>query len=207
MPEINIKFKQTLSFLVGITIIFFMFSCESNYTPKPRGYFRIDFPEKKYIPFDSTFPYRFERPVYTSITDDPISPEEKYWINLNFLPFKATVHFSYKKVNGNLITYLEDSHKMVSKHIPKADAIYDSLVIDRKNNVFGLIYKIEGSGAASPYQFFLTDSISNFVRGALYFNTVPNNDSLEPVINFITDDIEHLIKTFRWKNIGQSEKQ
>jgi len=207
MPETKFNFKLTLSFLIVAIIILFMFSCESNYTPKPRGYFRIDFPEKEYIPFDSTFPFGFERPVYTNITNDPISPEEKYWINLNFLPFNATLHISYKKVNGNLITYLEDSHKMVSKHIPKADAIFDSLIIDRKNNVFGLIYKIEGSGAASPYQFFLTDSVSNFVRGALYFNTVPNNDSLEPVINFITDDIEHLIESFHWKNIDQSEKR
>ena len=81
----------------------------------------------------------------------------------------------------------------------KADAIYDSLVVDRNRNIFGLIYEIEGSGAASPYQFFLTDSLSNFVRGALYFNVVPNNDSLEPVINFIIEDIEHLINTFQWK--------
>lgn len=174
-------------------------SCEQSYTPKPRGYFRINLPEKKYELFDTNFPYQFEKPIYSVTTGDPHSPNEKYWINLEFPDFKATVHFSYKPVNGNLSTYLEDSHRMISKHIPKADAIYDSIIIDRNRNMFGLIYELEGAGAASPYQFFLTDSISHFVRGSLYFNFTPNNDSLEPVITFIKDDINHLINTFAWK--------
>lgn len=180
-----------------------LYSCSQPFTPKPRGYFRIDMPERHYSLFDTAFPYMFEKPDYSSITKDPYSLDEKYWINLNFLPFNATLHISYKQVDGNLITYLEDAHKLVTKHIPKADAIYDSLIVDRDRNVFGLVYEIEGSGAASPYQFFLTDSIAHFVRGALYFNTVPNNDSLEPVIDFIKDDIEHLINTFQWKDIKQ----
>jgi gliding motility-associated lipoprotein GldD len=181
--------------------LFGMFSCEQAFTPKPRGYFRIDFPEKQYVLFDTAFPYSFEYPVYSKITGDPHSPNEKYWINLNFPEYKATVHISYKPVNGNLATYLEDAHTLVTKHIEKADAISDSLIIDRGRNLFGLAYTLEGSGAASPYQFFLTDSSSNFVRGALYFNTVPNNDSLEPVIDFIKKDIVHLFNTFHWKEL------
>jgi len=147
--------------------------------------------------------YSFEYPVYTNITRDPHSPNEKYWINLNFPSFKATVHISYKHIDGNLVTYLEDAHTLVTKHISKADAINDSLIIDRSRNLFGLAYSLEGSGAASPYQFFLTDSSTNFVRGALYFNTVPNNDSLEPVINFIKTDIKHLFSTFNWEELDK----
>lgn len=192
------KFKL----LIFSLFLFGMFSCEQSYTPKPRGYFRIDFPEKEYVSFDTTFPYSFEYPVYATITGDPHSPGEKYWINLNFPEYKATVHISYKPVNGNLANYLEDAHTLVTKHIEKADAISDSLIIDRGRNLFGLAYTLEGSGAASPYQFFLTDSSTNFVRGALYFNTVPNNDSLEPVIDFIEKDIHHLFSTFKWKELN-----
>ena len=190
--------KIIVQLLVVLILAGIIAACEQPYSPKPRGYFRIDLPKKEYVNFDNGFPYYFERPVYTKVTKDPHSPDEKYWVNLNFTSFNATLHISYKKVEGNLITYLEDAHKLVTKHIPKADAITDSLIVDRERNVFGLIYEIEGSGAASPYQFFLTDSISHFVRGALYFNVVPNNDSLEPVIDFISDDIEHLIDTFEW---------
>lgn len=182
-----------------IMLISIMASCEQAYTPKPRGYFRIDLPEKQYVLFDTLFPYSFEYPVYSNITSDPHSPGEKYWINLNFPEYKATLHISYKAVENNLATYLEDAHTLVTKHISKADAISDSLIIDRNRQLFGLAYTLDGSGAASPYQFFLTDSSSNFVRGALYFNVPPNNDSLQPVINFIKKDIQHLFATFSWK--------
>ena len=187
-----------------IVIAFLIFviatSCEQAYSPKPRGYFRIELPEKKYQSFDTTFPYTFDYPVYAEIVPDLHSPNEKNLINLNYLPFNATLYISYKHVDGNLIQYLEDAHKMVIKHIPKVDAIYDSLILDRDRNMYGLIYQLEGSGAATPYQFFLTDSLSHFVRGALYFNTAPNNDSLEPVIDFITEDINYMINSFRWKD-------
>ncbi len=190
--------KKTIIIMLFVS---FFAACEQVYTPKPRGYFRIDLPEKDYLRFDTTFPYSFEYPSYAEITSDPYSPDEKYWININYVPFRATLHLSHKKVEGNLVQYLEDAHKMVTKHIPKADAIYDSLIIDREKDLFGLVYQLEGSGAASPYQFFLTDSVSHFVRAALYFNTVPNNDSLAPVIDFLRNDIRHMIKTFHWKEL------
>jgi len=189
-------------FVVLIPVLSLMvLSCQQNQTPKPRGYFRIALPERQYVPFDSTFPYRFERPVYTTITPDTYAPDQPYWINLTFPRFKATLYISYKPINGNLSTYLEDSYAMVIKHIPKADAINTHQVVDPQRKVYGLIYELEGNGAASPYQFFLTDSTTNFLRGSLYFNTVPNNDSLEPVIRFIEKDIEHLIQTLHWKKV------
>ena len=95
----------------------------------------------------------------------------------------------------------KQANTFTRKEISKADAISDRLIIDRSRNLFGLAYSLEGSGAASPYQFFLTDSSSNFLRGALYFNTVPNNDSLQPVIDFIKKDIVHLFATFHWKEL------
>ena len=187
-------------FLIAL-LPFVLLSCGQPTAPKPRGYFRIDLPEKKYLAFDTLFPYSFEYPIYAVITSDPHSPQEKYWININYPAFKATIHLSYKPVNGNLSTYLEDAHTMVFKHISKADAIYDSLIINPEKDLFGITYQLEGSGAASPYQFFLTDSTTHFLRGALYFNTVPNNDSLEPVIRFIEEDIVHLIGTFHWNQV------
>ena len=194
------KAGKIKTIFVLFVVVGMLTSCNNEpYTPKPRGYFRIDLPEKHYVLLDTTFPYSFEYPTYASVSPDLHSPNEKYWINIDFTPFKATLYLSYKKVDGNLISYLEDAHTLVTKHIPKADAIYDSLIVDRQRNVFGLTYEIEGSGAASPYQFFLTDSTTHFLRGALYFNIVPNNDSLQPIIDFIQKDIEHLVGTLQWK--------
>jgi gliding motility-associated lipoprotein GldD len=174
-------------------------SCNNEYYPKPRGYFRIDLPAKSYIQFDSAVPYTFEVPVYARVIPDTDPHAEAYWINVTFPQFKGTLHLSYKKINGNLAKYLEDTRTMVMKHIPKASSIDNKAYANPEKNVYGLTYTILGVAAASPYQFYLTDSTRHFVRGALYFNTVPNNDSLAPVIDFLKEDINHLIETFEWK--------
>ena len=176
-------------------------SCSEHYTPKPRGYFRIDLPMQKYQPFDSSYPFSFEYPVYAAIASDSSKMAEPYWINIEYKPFHATLHISYKVIRGNLARYLEDAHTMVNKHIPKANAITQREFIDKQNHVYGLVYDIRGTDAASSYQFYLTDSVNNFVRGALYFNMVPNNDSLAPLIDFLKADVAHMIGTFRWKEL------
>jgi gliding motility-associated lipoprotein GldD len=174
------------------------FSCDHNYVPKPRGYFRIDLPEKDYRLFDTTYPYAFEYPVYTNIFPDTRSTSEPYWINIEYPQFKGTIYISYKTISDNLVEYLEDSRSFVIKHIPKAESIEDSLIYRPEDRVYGLMYDIKGTGAASPCQFFVTDSSTHFLRGALYFRTTPNNDSLAPVIGFIREDILHLLATFQW---------
>jgi gliding motility-associated lipoprotein GldD len=177
-----------------------MFSnCGESYTPKPRGFFRIDFPEKLYTKFDSTFPYVFEYPVICKINlykND--SFQEPYWINIDYPMFKGTLFLSYKRIKNNLPAYVSDSWEFVNKHIPKADAIIPTPISFNENKVFGLLFSIHGSGAASPSQFYVTDSITHFLRGALYFDVVPNNDSLQPVIDYINTDIEHFLKTLKW---------
>ena len=187
--------------LVFLILVLFAASCSSDYTPKPRGYFRIDLPEKSYRKFDTTFPYTFEYPVYAGIQPDSSRMTEPYWINIVYVPFNAQLHFSYKVINNNLKQYLEDSRMLVNKHIPKANAIQQREYLDPANKVYGLVFDIRGSDAASTFQFYLTDSVTKFVRGALYFNLVPNNDSLQPVIGFLKEDIEHMIATFRWKEL------
>jgi gliding motility-associated lipoprotein GldD len=186
---------------VFIFVLIVAGSCTDSYTPKPRGYFRIDLPERTYRVFDTTFPFTFEYPKYADITEDSSKMAEPFWINIRYKPFNATLHFSYKVIKGNLTEYLDDAHTLVNKHIPKANAISQREFLDPVNRVFGLVYDIRGANAASPYQFYLTDSISNFARGALYFNIIPNNDSLAPVIDFLKTDMEHMINTFRWKRI------
>jgi len=192
--------NRIITILIPIFFIFlFLAGCREDYTPKPRGYFRIDFPEKRYVSFDTTYPYSFEYPVYAKVIPDNRESSEPYWINVDFPQYQGRIHISYKPVHNDLPRYLEDARTFVVKHIPKADAIDDSLIYRPDDRVFGLVYFIEGSQAASSCQFFVTDSTSRFLRGALYFNVTPNNDSLAPVIRFIRDDIRHMLKTFRWK--------
>ena len=192
--------RKTTNSLLALLLLLMVAACgDDNPQPKPRGYFRIDLPEKQYVTLDTMARYSFEYPVYATIMPDKYSPEERDWVNVEFLAFKGTVHISYKNVDGNLSQYLEDAHKLIVKHIEKASGIRDSVMINPERDVYGLMYFLEGEGVASPLQFYVTDSTRHFLRGSLYFNIYPNNDSLQPVIDFITDDVRHLITTLEWK--------
>ena len=191
--------KLTNSLLILALMVIAVSCGDKNPQPKPRGYFRIDLPEKQYVTLDTMQRYRFEYPAYATITPDYHSLQEKDWVNVEFPRFKGTIHISYKPVDGNLPEYLDDAYVMITKHIGKATGIRDSVIINKDRDVYGLVYFLDGEGVASPLQFYLTDSTEHFLRGSLYFNVVPNNDSLQPVIDFITDDVRHLIKTLEWK--------
>ena len=199
--RINMRISKFIIPLTVMVLAFVAFSCDrdTNYLPKPRGYFRIDLPEKAYTKVDTIERYSFECPVYAFVTPDPYSPDEKNWVNIEMPSFKGSIHLTHKPVDGNLGEYLEDVHTMVVKHLQKANGMRDSLIVNDEHNVYGMFIEMDGKGVATPMQFYLTDSTKNFVRGALYFNFKPDNDSMQPVINFIRQDIDHLINTFEWK--------
>jgi len=181
--------------IIGLIILG---GCKRKYTPKPRAYSRIDLPEKNYKTLDSIFPYKFKYPSYTELKKDNSAHSEKYWINIEYPELNGKIHISYKTVNNNIDQLLEDTRKLAYKHTIKADAINERMFVKQEKKVYGILYEIEGN-AASSVQFFLTDSVKHYLRGALYFNTEPNKDSLAPVLNFVKEDIIVLIESFEWK--------
>ena len=188
------------SFLLAMTLLF-MASCgeEERPLPKPKGYLRIDLPEKDYVKVDTIGRYAFEMPSYAELTYDPFSPQEKNCVNVEMPCFKASIHLTHKDVKGNLGEYLEDVHTMITKHLQKANGMNDSLISNPEHKVYGMLIEMDGKGVATPMQFYLTDSTANFIRGALYFNFVPNNDSMQPVIDYLRQDIDRMINSFEWK--------
>ena len=191
--------RSVRMFLIVVSVIGIV-SCGTDYTPKPRGYIRIDLPEKSYSPIETGCPYSFETADYSTFQPDTRAQSDSCWFDIEYSQFKAKIYFSYKPIQGNLAEYLEDSRELTNKHITKASGIDETLLIDEKHRVFGTLYTVAGSRAASPLQFYLTDSTNHFLRGALYFNVTPNNDSLAPVIDFLEEDVIHLIETLRWKS-------
>lgn len=192
------KLLKTFSLVIAALV-----SCNSPFTPKPRGYFKIDFPAKAYKVFDEPgYPYSFEYPVYATISKDTAffgdHPENPWWVNVDFPQFSGRLYMSYKVVGVyKLDKLIADAFNMTGKHTVKAYSIDDSLIAT-PNNVHGIFFKV-GGDVATANQFFLTDSTRNFMRGALYFDATPNQDSLLPVNNFLMEDVRHMINTFRWK--------
>jgi len=169
------------------------------YIPKPKGYFRIDFPKKEYRVYDSICPYSFEIPTYAFIDNDKHINADPCWLNINFPKYNAKIHLSYKVISNNLDTILNQSRDFVVKHQIKSTGIDEVVIIRDSAKVYGLVYDISGN-SASNIQFYVTDSTHHFMRGALYFNSVPNIDSLKIVVDYLRTDILQMIKTFKWKN-------
>lgn len=191
------KIKLIFNLLLSAFIFFSCDDEDANYSPKPRGYCRIDFPKKEYKLFESTCAYEFEIPYYAKMSI-PKGQAEPCWYNLEFPRFNAAVHLSYKEVKNDISNHLENSHYFANKHQVKATGLEETVILKDSVKVYGLLFDISGN-TASSLQFYLTDSTKHFLRGSLYFNSVPNIDSLKIVVDFIREDVIHLINTTRWK--------
>lgn len=181
-------------------------SCTSDYTPKPRGYFRITFPEKKYQNYTSSCPYSFDYPVYATIVPDSLGVVKPCWLDVKYPTMNGRIHLSYQAITSKKMfnELIEDSRTFAFKHTVKATAIDEGFIAYPDRKVYGILYAIDGN-TASSVQFFLTDSTKNYLRGALYFNERPQLDSIQPVLDFIKKDIDVMIKTFKWRNTLSSE--
>jgi gliding motility-associated lipoprotein GldD len=169
--------------------------------PKPKGFNRIVLPESAYRALPDTFPYFFEYSTHAKILKDSSWIAEPYWIDLYYPEFGASIQVSYKPVKKDrdlLIEYVATAYKLTSKHQVKAYAI-DKAIIKTESGKTAEIAKLSGE-VPSQYQFFTTDSVNHFLRGALYFNTATQNDSLAPVIEYVRKDIMHLLNTLEWRN-------
>lgn len=188
----------------AVAVICCLASCQGNYTPKPRGYFRIAFPEKTYQTFDEPgYPYTFEYPAYAEIIKDTAffnkKPENPWWINIAFPSFNGKIYVSYKMIGREytLEKLIDDAYTMTYKNSVRADAIVPEM-FRTPYHVSGIFYNVAGN-AATARQFYATDSVKHFLRGALYFYSTPNADSLKPVVQFVQEDMWHLLETLRWK--------
>ena len=181
-----------------ISCVSFFSSCEQDYTPKPRGFERIELPKKEYKKFISDCHFSFDIPVYSNITPDEYPGAQQCWLNLHFEPFNATLHLSYNEVknNSDLIKMTEDSRTLVYKHTVKADEIYETFISNKY--LHGMLYELSGN-TATNFQFYVTDSAHHFLRGSLYFNVRTNNDSIAPVLDFIKYDVVKMIESLRWE--------
>jgi gliding motility-associated lipoprotein GldD len=191
-------FKQYLS---GLLAIFLLGSCgENNYLPKPEGYNRIDLPGHKYQLLTEKHPYSFEYSVHAKILKDSSSIAEPHWIDVYYPKFQANIQLTYKPVKGDSSVFKElsdDAYRLTSKHQIKAYSIEDQIVKTPSGKT-AIVTELSGE-VPSQFQFYVTDSVKHFFRGALYFRTATKNDSLAPVIEYLKKDAIHMVNTLKWE--------
>ncbi len=188
-----------MKYFLYLVILSFVCGCNPDYTPKPYGYYRITFPEKNYQTSQASLPYRFQLASEAFIETDQTPDAEAYWINIVYPVYHAKINLSYKPITTDttLARLQEDCHRLAYAHTLKAESINEHFY-QQDNGSFGLLYIIEGN-AASPVQFFMTDSTRHFLRGSLYIATRPNKDSLAPVIDYLREDVIRLMETMEFQ--------
>ena len=178
-------------FLLIFTLLFL--SCKEDTLPKPKGYLSLTYPTKTYKKLALKRPYSFDVLNGTKVINEP-----ENWLTIKYPKLKASIDITYRPVDNNIKELLKEAEKLVFKHTIKAEQIIPKDFVNPKKRIFGSLYEITGN-AASQIQFHLTDSTNNFIKGSLYFYAKPNYDSILPAVDYIKEDILHLVETLEWK--------
>lgn len=194
--------KALFCFLITMGLCVFFSACKPRPLPepKPMGYFRIDLPNHQYRTLDTSLPFRYEQSVFANTTIEK-QKDNTLWMTVSYPVLKASLRFTCFEVKNadSLRKLMVSEDKMVKFHYQKADDVQYSVIKDPETHLWGQTYEIYGKEVATPFQFWLTDSAHRFVRATLYFDETPNNDSLQPVIQYLKEDAMHLINTFEWR--------
>ena len=181
-------------------------ACESNWLPKPPGYNRIELPRHEYQRLEQGYPYQLDFSTHSRVEADSFNLDEKEWINLNYKEFGAKVHLTYKKIDQStdFKTLSNDAFNLTAKHQIKAYGIEEAILLT-PNGYVAVVAELSGE-VPTQFQFFVTDSTSNFLRGAVYFNSALKNDSLAPIIEYIKLDMAHLINSVNFEKKAENKK-
>lgn len=175
-----------------------LIGCGRRFVPKPYGYYRIAIPDTAYTQYaPSGFPYAFSLSDNATVHPHP-HEGEAYWIDIDYPTLNTTIHCSYKPVRGNLRALSRDAQEFLYKHATIATSIPEQGFENPEAHVWGVYYELNGN-TATPIQFYLTDSTRHFFRGAVYCNTIPNQDSLAPVYDYMRADVRRLMESFTWQ--------
>lgn len=175
--------------------LFVVTSCKEDILPKPMASLRLDYPEATYTTFDdSSCPFTFE-----VNSEGKVKHEKNCGLSIHYPKMKATIYLTFLPVrNNNIDSLLRDAQSLLYKHVIKADDIIEQPFLNKKDNVYGMFYAVNGN-AATNAQFYLTDSTRYFVDCSVYFYAKPNFDSIMPAASYLRNDLQNMMESFRWK--------
>lgn len=180
--------------VIGLLLL----SCGEEKLPKPKAMLRLDYPAPIYEQLYLDCSYTFEKNKMVEI--QKAKYKRPCWYNMYYPDLKATVYLSHYEIKNNLDSLLRDAQNLTMEHHIKADGIEYKQIDNKEEKVYGTLYIVSGN-AASPYQFYVTDSVKHFVSGSAYFDTRPNYDSILPAANYLQNDLMHFMETIQWARI------
>lgn len=195
--------KKILLTLMCVVALLSACHRHNDETPKPQAYLRIDMPEQAYLLYDTmALPFTFERSTLAQVEwkKNPDRAADR-WFTLHYPGQKGYVFLSYKSIRGpqDLKAQIDTTYRFVQDNFSYSSGVDENKFVNPKKRIYGTTYHLKGQNVASTYQFYVTDSVRHFLRGALYIDCTPNNDSLSPVLEYIQSDMDHFIESIEWR--------
>ena len=171
---------------------------EKILAPKPKAFLNLKYPSPNYSNYDYNIPFSFDSNDLVQI-ESLFEKKDKFDIKLNYNIINASLYLNYVKLNNNLDELISQTNFNLNNHVKIATKASKQDFSNETNKVFGTLYELIGP-VASPSQFYVTDSVDNFLAGTLFFKIKPNYDSLFPAIYYVKNDIIRLIETIKWND-------
>lgn len=184
-----------------LTILAVFTSCsqsEQASMPKPIGYARVERSDSILLHEFDRFQFEYSSDAF--LEETPTENPEQVWFNLDYPHFKATLYCSYSQMRKmELRSYLSDNYQFVRNNLDDFITLKEFDFQNKSKGLGGSLYYFDGN-LRSPYQFYLTDSSTYFLRGSLYYNELVTADSIRPVTKSLEGDLINLIETFESKS-------
>lgn len=180
-----------------------LLACKNdNPIPKPPTYLRTELPDHSYRVVSIECPYELKLAELYNYKPCVFEKSNFCMQQIDLGPLNGSlflyyIHIPSKDSLPAIINYANDK---VDEHKIKADKIDFIQFIDKEKRVYGTLFELKGN-VATNFQFYLTDSTNNFVRGEVLLNCRPNYDSLRPSLAYLKVDILEMLENFKWKNI------
>jgi gliding motility-associated lipoprotein GldD len=187
-------------FLYSLLVFFLFVACEDeNPVPKPPTYLKLDLPEHTYRQVQSDCPYSLKLANSFNYREAQKQGSTYCTQEIDLGPVNGSLFMYYLNFpnNDSLAEIINFANDKVDEHKIKADKIDFEQIIDKENKVYGTFFELKGN-VATNFQFYLTDSTNNFVRGEVLLNCKPNYDSLRPVLEYLKIDLLELVHHFKW---------
>ena len=190
------KFLHKILFL--FSLLLFHFSCdETSYLPREKAFLRLEFEKPMYDTFSSDsskLNFIFNN-AYASFE---IVSDEKTVLRYKDIKIEIILSDIQLENTSSFEESLQNFYMFLEPHRKKSNQIRVKEFISADNKRFAKVFEMRGP-VASPLQFYVTDSINNFLFGSMNLIEKSDYDSIYPSVMYVKNDIFSIIESVNWK--------
>ena len=190
--------------ICSLYFLFTFFSCENNSSlPKQDAYLRIEFNKPNYLTHKSQ---NSKINFFYNASSSSLNYISARTINLDYKKLGMSLDLSFDKLNDEteLTNYLRDFNLLLDAHTKRSNGFLIKEFENRNYSTYGKLYEFRGD-VASPIQFFLTDSINNFIHGSVNMTVKSKYDLIYPSVQYIKNDILVFFESINLKKNNEAE--